>query len=242
MNRRFMCQLIVIFCAVVLAICEKSNAGPQLPAQTIYVPHAPLVILAGEGCGWDYACPPVPDFGKPFAPASSGVYIRNNYGTVNVGRGTRRRGAEDRFVERSDCEDARDNGGVCVERQECGGYACDERCGPLCWMRRFKRGYCGHGCEAYLKQRLMEDEARAEREREEAEAARLEDRRPPGCSGPRCWERRADKPAWREGGKRWPERERFEPEPPLREAPLDLTPRERFEGPAYRGTCTGASC
>jgi hypothetical protein len=32
----------------------------------------------------------------------------------------------------------------------CGGnWPCDEKCGFLCWYRRIRAGYCGHGCDWY---------------------------------------------------------------------------------------------
>ncbi len=39
---------------------------------------------------------------------------------------------------------------------QCGGYPCDQNCGPSCWYGRFKNGYCGHGCEVY-KERVRYD-------------------------------------------------------------------------------------
>src|SRR5690606_10881448 len=43
-------------------------------------------------------------------------------------------------------------------RYSCYGGWCG--CGPRCWYKKFKRGYCGHGCEYYSEKVKFEAERR----------------------------------------------------------------------------------
>jgi hypothetical protein len=195
-NRRFrmkhgsiLASLVYILCAMVLT----PSGGAR----------------AGEGCGWDYPCPPEPSFGRRHYPPQGQVYIHNNYGNVNIYLGGSRR--HEPYRESTGALDCRD--GACA----CGGYPCDEDCGPLCWMRRFKYGYCGHGCWAYREEERRVTEARAEEEARRAREYEREEREVHSyCYGygtyvpPRC-----PRPHYR-----WPHS-------------YSYSPRERFEGPAY---------
>jgi hypothetical protein len=102
-------------------------------------------------------------------------------------------------------------------------------------MRRFKRGYCGHGCWAYLEQSRITAEARAERE-ERSDEREARDEYLPGCYQGGCPPPSYERPS-RQEARRWYE-------PPRHERPPqdNLTPREPFVGPRYQGTCTGGAC
>jgi hypothetical protein len=218
-------------------------------ATAISVPAQPLMKKAGQGCGWDYPCPPVPDYGRRIERREGGIYIHNNYGPVNVYvRGRRPPEETVRPPQARACEPGAGSvsAGACGERWNCGGYPCDEKCGPLCWMHRFKKGYCGHGCLAYLEQSRIAAEERARRREEmREEAARRETIREEkeagdaylrGCYDRGCPAPRYERP-WREEAHRRHERPAYE-----RPRQDSLTPREPFAGPDYRGTCTDGSC
>ncbi|ADP71392.1 hypothetical protein Rvan_2167 [Rhodomicrobium vannielii ATCC 17100] len=104
----------------------------------------PRYERARRGCGWDYPCEPRRSYGKRyFSGGNSQVYIKNNYGTVNVySNGARRshRGYyrpyrwRDRYDESS---------------YRCRDRGCGDDCGVFCWYKRVRSGYCGHGCDTY---------------------------------------------------------------------------------------------
>jgi hypothetical protein len=199
--------------------------------------------MAG-GCGWDYPCSPDPQFGRPHY-RSGHVTIQNNYGSVNIY--SSRRAAPPPFEDRGEPEACQDE--ACL-RYGCGGYPCTDKCGPGCWLRRLRQGYCGHGCQSYVENAQIEA---GERE-EWREEAGIRPPPPPRdewmyekrseCAPPYCppdyeaapppppvayppppvayYERRAP-----ERGYDGPPRRRPEP------YQTDLTPRGRFEGPAY---------
>jgi hypothetical protein len=249
MNHRSL--LILSICAlgaITGAVCSRAQGAPlTAEATAISRPAQSLMTRTGQGCGWDYPCPPIPDYGRRFGRRDGDIYIHNNYGAVNVYvRGRRPAGEAVRPPEGRACETDNEGAGACGERRNCAGYLCDERCGPLCWMRRFKSGYCGHGCSAYLEQSRIAAEERAARREERREGAgRREERReekeardeyPGGCYDPGCARPRDERP-WREEAHRGYER-------PAYEKPREdsLAPREPFIGPRYRGTCTDGSC
>jgi hypothetical protein len=230
------------------AINSKAEATPfTTDATAISASKLSLMKRTGQGCGWDYPCPPVPDFGRRFHRRDGDIYIHNNYGPVNVyihGRGPAETAV--RPPDEGPCENGGEGGAGCDERRGCGGYPCDERCGPLCWMRRFKRGYCGHGCGSYLEQSRAAAEERAIRREElRQDAARREERRQEREARERslhgCYQKECPPPPYehppREEARRWFER-------PLYEKPRydNLAPREPFAGPHYRDTCTDGSC
>jgi hypothetical protein len=233
------------------AISERAQAAPlRADATAISVPHSSVMKKIGQGCGWDYPCAPVPDFGRRFQRRDGDVYIHNNYGPVNVYvRGARPPEATDRRpAALRPCETGVEGGIDCGEPLNCGGYPCDENCGPLCWMRRFKKGYCGHGCWAYIEQSRMAARERAiRRDEQREEAARREERRlereareqsSRECYYKECPPRPYPAPykePRREEATRWHE-------PPRYEKQDDLTPREPFVGPRYLDTCTDGAC
>jgi hypothetical protein len=253
MDRRSLFVLLIFALGVLPgAIGGRAQAAP-LPADAtaISAPKSSVMKKTGEGCGWDYPCPPVPDFGRHIRRRDGGIYIHNNYGPVNVYvRGAPPPDATDRRPAAVRPCDAGVEGGIdCGEATNCGGFPCDENCGPLCWMRRFKKGYCGHGCWAYIEQSRIAAKERAIRREEQEEAARREERRLEreareqslrGCDyNKRCPPVPYKEPR-REEARRWDERPRYEN--PRYEKQDDLTPREPFVGPRYLDTCTDGAC
>jgi hypothetical protein len=116
------------------------------------------------GCGWDYPCPPRPNFGRrSYRPARRGsVVIHNNYGTVNIYMNGQLRHRVPKYR-------ARCSWGWCdipryrraAEPEACETDSC-KKCGLGCWYRRMKRGYCGHGCDWYREAARIERAERAE--------------------------------------------------------------------------------
>ncbi len=231
-------------CVPVLLLCVLSAilsahpsaagaAAPGLQAFANHAPHQPMLLRTGAGCGWDYPCPPDPDFGRPPYRGSQ-VTIHNNYGPVNIYPGVSRRPEPPEPPAPADP-------GFCREdpcRYGCGGYPCTEKCGPLCWMRRFRQGYCGHGCWAYREQARVEAEEReAWRQEQEGRHHKRDSmfEKRAECAPPNCppdYDPPPPPPPPPYYYDRPPERE-YAP-PPRREPPQpDLTPRERFEGPRY---------
>ncbi len=234
---------VLFFYALSAILCAHegtaSAAQPALEAFGIHTP--PLLMKAGQGCGWDYPCPPNPDFGRPMSQRGSQVIIHNNYGPVNVYPGGR--------MQRS----RRLEGGACRDgeyRWGCGNPSSPDRCGPLCWMRRFREGYCGHGCLAYREQARAEAEERAEyAEREERKREeRLENsewdesfEKRAGCARPYC---PGNPPPSLPPPYYYDRPERAYAPPRRHEQPWPggLAPRERFEGPRYPANCPGGGC
>ncbi len=215
--------------AILSTLPDAAFAAPAgLQRFANHAPGRPLLLQTGSGCGWDYPCPPDPGFGRPPPYRGGQVTIHNNYGSVNIYPGVSRRPetlapAEPGFCREDPC------------RYGCGGYPCTEKCGALCWMKRFSQGYCGHGCLAYREQARSEAEERAawqeEEERHHERDWKLENRA--GCAPPSCPRDYdpAPPPPPPPYYYRRPERE-YAP-PPQEPARPDLTPRERFEGPKY---------
>ncbi|MGO8779361.1 MAG: hypothetical protein ACLQKK_10685 [Rhodomicrobium sp.] len=228
----------VLFFYALLAIFGTAFAAqPALQAFGVRTP--PLLLKAGQGCGWDYSCPPEPDFGRR---RDSQVIIHNNYGPVNIYPGGARPPRRHGGAEERDCRDGE-------YRWGCGDPASAEDCGPLCWMQRFREGYCGHGCLAYREQARAEAEARAEdAERWECKREeRLENcerdegfEQRAGCGGPHCPRDYPPPP---------PPYYQYRPErayaPPRRhEGPRSGGPHplERFDGPRYPADCKNGGC
>jgi hypothetical protein len=229
---------VLFFCILSATVCAPALAAPPaFKALARPAIDSPLLLRTG-GCGWDYPCAPDPDFGRPLYLRGGEVVIHNNYGPINVypGDAARHEGEEEGNSE--------DSG--------------RDWCGPLCWLRRLRHGYCGHGCLAYREQALEEAEARVEDAERELEGrtgspwceerfechgncpeARCRRGYAPPPPAPYYYARpqRAYRP-WR-GEESRPRREapRWEDEPrvtPRSESgPAELTPRERFEGPRY---------
>lgn len=124
------------------------------------------LVKIGYGCGWDYPCPPRPDFGRA---VNSQVNIDRVYGDVNVYSDGYRDVYRPYYPAPCTSYRCREPVEIDVVPYEpppyyppayrveeieppypsCSGYPCSEKCGPHCWFRRFKNGYCGHGCEYY---------------------------------------------------------------------------------------------
>ncbi len=137
--------LALAFCAVALGVGAAATSLFAAPlskaAFSLSFAGSSSVTKAQYGCGWDYACPPRPWFGRR-PHATPQVYIENNYGTVNIYPGSRRYYHRPRERDYQEWRSYR----------RCDGDSCGQSCGILCWYRRVRRGYCGHGCEAYREQ------------------------------------------------------------------------------------------
>jgi hypothetical protein len=210
--------LFLLFCAFWLALCAGFGSSQASPLSRQAVPSfkqngSPLVDVGYDGCGWDYPCPPRPDYGRRPSYRSGQVYIQNNYGTVNVYENRRHHWTGASEVSRPCCFDGERPGwkrNEVVEERDCGPNPC-EGCGPFCWYRRFKEGYCGHGCGVYREKVRFE---RGERSVVYPRPAyRREDPLPPPEYGPGYAE---EAPA-----------EYWHPHD------ADPVPRRRFDGPKY---------
>lgn len=221
-HRSFLVSMIAAALSLASSVFDPSQAGPFAGVAANSAPERGALLAGYDDCGWDYPCPPprpVPRR-RPAYRRSDQVYIQNNYGTVNV-YGRRGHASEPAEAPVPCCDDrerrdARTWEEGAREERDCGPNPC-ERCGPICWYRRFKRGYCGHGCEVYRER------VRFERAKRTVVYPRPVYRRdpPPGC------EDRARCPEGYE-----PE-EVVAPPPASREPDPDPYPRRRFEGPQY---------
>ena len=187
MEKRFL--IVFLLCAFgVMAVSgagELHAAVPGAQRPSVTAPEEP--VLKRASCGWDYPCSAQPDYGRP--PASfyrrlsrqpGQLYIHNNYGTVNIHvDGISTRGGP----ERPCCEGT--TGEDAGWRPPCGPVPCEEErpkedCGVRCWWRRFRDGYCGHGCWAYREQARIEAEVREEKEEQRAEKEERREEREAG--------------------------------------------------------------
>lgn len=220
--RSLVFKLLCALCALSLPTFSAAQAAS--PAARLAVPSAtrPLLLRAGHGCGWDYACPPEPDYGRRSSRRGD-VYIHNNYGPVTVYRGDPRYRQSYPGRRGWDCP-----GGNCSGT---GG-----ECGAFCWMGRIRNGYCGHGCWAYKEwQRIeAEEEARrAEEDREEEERERSDERyraferAQSSCATSSCGRDYYDAPPPPSSYDREP------PEPRYSRGRSGPPPRRRFDGPPY---------
>ncbi len=233
MKRRFVYMLLVCGVSAVPGTQPAAAGGVQAGLQGFaeHVPSHSLLQRTG-GCGWDYPCPPEPEFARP-ARRPGQVTIHNNYGPVNIYSGVSRR--PEAFPPQElppYCQDE-----PC--RYGCGGYPCTEKCGTLCWIRRLRQGYCGHGCEAYREQARIEAEEKAEWKEEEAWKKHKQEwmyEKRAECAPPDCapdYDAPPPQPPPPYYYSRPPVRD-YPPPPPRREPPMpDPMPRERFEGPKY---------
>ncbi len=149
MKRRLL--LALIFAAVAIAMSvftTKSYAAPfSQAARSLSSVETSPVIKVEYGCGWDYACPPRPWYGRR-SYRTPHVYIENNYGTVNVYLNRRRHHYRPPHYDHP----WRWSEGYYESRgyRRCEGDSCEEGgCGLYCWYHRVRNGYCGHGCEEY---------------------------------------------------------------------------------------------
>lgn len=210
MNRRPHFALGYFFAALVMCAAPASLVAAPVSKAASSLPSTELSTLTKiqSGCGWDYACPPRPWYGRR-SHHTSQVYIENNYGTVNVyqaGRAHRRPHQSSwRWRESGDWrayDDWRDD-------RRCDGDVCGEACGLVCWYRRIRDGYCGHGCDAYREQAQYERDY-------------------PDCRDEDC-----PRPASYRAA---PRLERYDDSPPVRyERPSndERIPLRRFNGPKY---------
>jgi hypothetical protein len=259
--RSLVTRLLAIFAAS-LGAGLGAYAAPSQPAGSIASPRPALLLRVGSGCGWDYPCAPEPDFGRRPRQRADRVDIQNNYGTVNVFVNGHRVPPSSWEAPLRICPDGPPPPGWTEEAYKeytCGVYPREDNCGPFCWMRRFKRGYCGHGCEAYLS---SSREVRDEERREEQEFERFEAGTPevsPSCFSsdpppPNCY-RLPPPPDYSPGPPPpgfyrerrpvyWPERAYRRREerarelrvPPAAPPPAradEHEPRGRYEGPRY---------
>ncbi len=227
---------VLLLCPLLASLNALPSAAGAAPRLEAFVPPStsqPLLLRTGSGCGWDYPCPPEPTFGRQgYRPGQ--VTIHNNYGPVNVYSGISRHPGRPVSIDPGFCQDD-----GC--RYGCGGYPCTEECGPLCWMRRFRQGYCGHGCQSYLEQSRTEAEEKAAWQEEEAWKRHKEEwmyEKRADCAPPNCvpdYDAPPPPPPAAYYYGRPPERDYAPPQQqPRRDQPRpDLTPRERFEGPKY---------
>ncbi len=234
---------VLFFYALSAILCaHNGTASAAQPALQAFGVHTPLLLMrAGQGCGWDYPCPPDPGFGRR---RGSQVVIHNNYGQVNIYSGGARRPGRHEGGGESACRDGE-------YRWRCGNLSSADRCGPLCWMRRFREGYCGHGCLAYREQARAEAEARAEdAEREERKREeRLENferdesfERRAGCGGPHCPGDYPPPPPPPPPPYYYDRPERTYAPPRRYDRPRLGDPLPRFEGPRYPADCTHGGC
>ncbi|MBI4724530.1 MAG: hypothetical protein HY765_05995 [Rhodomicrobium sp.] len=224
MNRRSLLVLIIFALDALLGLAPAPSqaapsAGQAVPA---FAPKQSLLSAIGyDGCGWDYPCPPRPVSGRRVHHRHERAYIHNNYGTVNVyvDRNRRKFAAPEASPECCTGSVGPERGWEAEDYQDCGGEPCKKRCGPSCWLHRFREGYCGHGCEVYREKAEFE---RAHRLVEYPRPVFYREVPPP------------------------PYYERAEPRhAPVRSQPVkpdSRTPRGRFEGPKYPPSCEGGRC
>jgi hypothetical protein len=212
MRERLLFTLVSLVAAIVMSAAVTSLSAAPISKATSSLPSTEPSYLskAQYGCGWDYACPPHPWYGRRIYRTPQ-VYIENNYGTVNVYQTPRRTYRKPAYSWRRwrdrDYEDSRAYYDW-RHYKRCDGDVCGESCGLVCWYRRIRDGYCGHGCQTYREQ------ARDERD--------YPDCREDDCPTPPRY--------------RYRPRERYDDVPPVRfERPSndERVPLRRFNGPKY---------
>ncbi len=131
----------LLFSALAIGMsATASNAGPVSTAFSPALFETSAVVKIQYGCGWRYSCsggygaPQVNIYGPVNVYTNGGWRPYYNSGwSSNYGDNWRWRGGY-----------GNGQGGI-----GCGGYPCDENCGVMCWYRRIRAGYCGHGCNVY---------------------------------------------------------------------------------------------
>jgi len=231
MTKRFLVLLIVPLVHAFWGLDASTSRAAPIAAQSFTIGQAqtPPVLAGYDGCGWDYPCPPSPDYRHRFRHRNGQTYIRSNYGTVNVYVNGGRRETGPNTAGWDCCEAGPQVPGGEAEGgydRNCGGYPCREECGAFCWMHRFRQGYCGHGCEAYRKRVHFE---RAERVVKYPRPIYYREAPPP------------PEPSYGAPEPYLPETRYRSDEhyPPIRREP---TRRERFEGPKYPADCSHGGC
>lgn len=232
MKLRFVSMLLVCVLSAIPG-ARPAAAGTAAAGLQTFAERAaaqPLLQRTGGGCGWDYPCPPEPEFGRR-SFHSDHVTIRNNYGPVNVYPGVSRPPYSPPQEEPAYCSDDPCQYG-------CGGYPCTEKCGTLCWLRRLRKGYCGHGCESYLEQARTEADEKAAWKAEQVwkkkrKAGWMYEKRLE-CAPPGCVRDYGEPPPPYYYDRPRARNYRSRSRPPRRKlAKPDLTPRKRFRGPEY---------
>ena len=92
MKLRFVSVLLVCGLSAILDAPQSAAGAAPAGLQTLAsrAPEPQLLVKTGSGCGWDYPCPPEPEYRRP--PHRPGpVTIHNNYGSVNIYSGMSRR-------------------------------------------------------------------------------------------------------------------------------------------------------
>jgi hypothetical protein len=215
MSWRLLFALVSLAAVIVMDAAATSLSAAPIAKAASSLPSAQPSHLtkAQYGCGWDYPCPPRPSYGRR-SYRTPQVYIENNYGTVNVYQTPRRsyRGPSRRWWRDRYDEDRR-------RYNRCDGDGCRESCGLVCWYRRIRDGYCGHGCQTYREQERYERYYPADRGEDYS--------RPTYYERYRYWRR-----------ERYDERhrERYDDAPSVRfERPSsdERIPLRRFNGPTY---------
>ncbi len=224
-GRSFLVPFFFTLATILSGLSASSVAAPRL-APRVFNHSAALFKVGYDGCGFDNPCE------REEIPRHSGrrhsqPYVNNNYGTVNVYVDRHRRIS--RTVDASvDCCAGEvwpeERGEEAEDRQNADG------CGPLCWMHRFRQGYCGHGCGVYGEKVEFERAHRI-----------VEYPRPVFYRRPSFYREPAPEPY----NERPSAYERRVPQRPLERVQKprtpDLTPRGRFEGPEYPAGCDNSS-
>jgi hypothetical protein len=142
--------------AALLQVSARADAASFSPFAIKTEPG--LVQKVGSGCGWDYPCPPRAYNGRPaiihksFQRARTQFNIEN-YGDVHINYYDKHR-VHGHARDYPDYPYRHQRGRHCYARD------CGDSCGPHCWYRRFKSGYCGHGCDYYREKVHFEPEYR----------------------------------------------------------------------------------
>jgi hypothetical protein len=111
----------------------------------------PAVIRIEYDCTWDY-CPPRPRPPRRSPARQGNMYIGNNYGTVNVYEGRFSAPGKPLAVPPVGPGEANFDADPPCD----GGSPCETHCDTACWLRRYKEGYCGHGCGFYRRKVYFE--------------------------------------------------------------------------------------
>ncbi len=139
---------LIVAATALLTVGSAAQAGAY---GSLAVQNGPdgsaLIHKIGSGCGWDYACPPRPNYGRSVTRNENYQRARTqfniqNYGNVHINYYDGHRPVHKHVKKRRPKYSYRHH------YRHCDHYGC-RRCGPNCWYRKFKSGYCGHGCEFY---------------------------------------------------------------------------------------------
>jgi hypothetical protein len=172
--------------AVLVAILLSYGGANAAPLPKLAMEHdGGLLHQVRSGCGWDYACPPRPNYRRKTIQNN---YVRGNQFTIeNYGRvhiyyneheGHPHKPHHHRPHARRHPHEHRRHHGQRYRHgsdHECRNGSCEGRCGPGCWYQKFKSGHCGHGCNFYRERVRFEEETREVRVRRPVFDNRFED-------------------------------------------------------------------